>query len=217
MSSIVLGETVRIPAGISGLESYRDWARSPEFPEFGSYSYLSGELWAYPSRERAAHNLLKGQFVAVLTLLVQQLRLGEFFGDGMLLTNVAAELSTIPDGMFVSFPSLRSGRVRLDDELQSLEVEGSPDMTLEVVSDTSVKKDTEVLRELYWQARVREYWLVDPLGDEVSFEILRHTPRGYATTRKQAGWQKSLVFGKSFRLVQSKNVLAMRKFQLEVR
>src|SRR5256885_8764701 len=42
-----------------------------------------------------------------------------------------------------------------------LELEGTPDMVLEVVSESSVQKDTKRLRQLYWQAGIREYWLVD--------------------------------------------------------
>jgi hypothetical protein len=53
---------------------------------------------------------------------------------------------------------------------------------------------------LYWQAGVSEYWLVDARGEQLVFEILRHTPKGYVPVRKQAGWQKSTVFAKSFKL-----------------
>ena len=62
------------------------------------------------------------------------------------------------------------------------EFEGTPDMVLEVVSATSVRKDTEILRDLYWRAGIQEYWLVDARGDEPLFSILRHTARGYAAT-----------------------------------
>jgi Uma2 family endonuclease len=77
---------------------------------------------------------------------------------------------------------------------------GTPDMVLEVVSSHSVQKDTVALRELYAAAGIAEYWLVNPLGEELSFDILRLTAKGYALSRKTRGWMKSTVFGKSFRL-----------------
>ena len=216
MSSIVLKGSIRIPE-IPNLESFRNWARSDEFPDHGWYSHLKGELWVDDSMERAIHNWIKVQITIVLGMLVKQARVGRFFGDGMLLTNLAAELSTEPDAMFVSFTTFKSGSAQLEEGTDSLEVVGSPDMTLEVVSPTSVQKDTEVLRELYWRAGVREYWLVDSRADEPSLEILRHSARGFVATRKQAGWVKSVVFGKSFRLHQGVDVLGDPEFTLQVR
>ena len=117
------------------------------------------------------------------------------------LANEEAGLGTEPDGMFLSYASLRDGRVGLQRREDSLEVVGSPDMVLEVVSPTSVQKDNVLLRDLYWRAGVREYWLVDPRRTDLTFDILRHRPKGFAAARKVGGWIKSAVFGKSFRLI----------------
>jgi Uma2 family endonuclease len=96
-------------------------------------------------------------------------------------------------------------------------VEGSPDMVLEVVSPGSVKKDTDILKRGYWEAGVREYWLVDARSDPLSFEILRHSAKGYVATRKRDGWLKSAVFGKSFRLSNRTTALGHPEYTLEVR
>ena len=58
-----------------------------------------------------------------------------------------------------------------------VELDGSPDMVLEVVSDSSVEKDIDVLMDLYWKAGIREYWLVDARGERIEFKILCHTAR----------------------------------------
>jgi hypothetical protein len=63
-------------------------------------------------------------------------------------------------------------------------------MTLEIISASSVEKDTDILRNDYWRARISEYWLVDARGDTPRFDILRYTQRGYVPTRKQGGWVK---------------------------
>ena len=51
-----------------------------------------------------------------------------------------------------------------------MELEG-PDLVVEIVSDSSVTKDTQRLPLSYWQAGVTEYWLVDVGGERLSFQI----------------------------------------------
>ncbi|HEV3339274.1 MAG TPA: Uma2 family endonuclease, partial [Pirellulales bacterium] len=148
------------------------------------------------------HNQVKQEFNLVIGGLVKAERLGRYFPDGLFLTNDRADLASQPDGTFASHESLKSGRVRLVEGERGgyLEMDGSPDMVLEVVSASSVEKDTETLREVYWRAGIPEYWLVDARGDRLTFGILRHESRGYVASRKQAGWMKSRVFDRMFRL-----------------
>lgn len=209
-------EAIRITDWVGDLASFRRWAKSDEYPERGWYAHLDGELWADPSRERLIHNLLKMRIAVVLTLLADQARTGRFLGDRMLLTNIEAALSTEPAGMFISDDSIREGRVRLEEGENSVEVEGSPDMVLEVISPTSVQKDSIVLRNFYWRAGVREYWLADPRAADPTLEILRHGTKGYVSVRKRSGWLNSAVVAKSFRLSRSTDPLGNAQFSLEV-
>jgi Uma2 family endonuclease len=210
-------QSVRIPGWVCDLASFRRWAKSDEFPDRGWYAHLNGELWVDPSMERLAHNQVKTQLAVVLTPLVEELGIGRFLGDRMLLTHVEADLSTEPDGMFLSYEGLRDGRVQLAEGEDSLEVEGSPDVVVEVVSPTSRQKDTVVLRGLYWRAGVREYWLADPRRQELAFDILKYGPKGYVAARKQGGWIKSTVFGKSFRLTRGTDPVGLATYTLDVR
>jgi Uma2 family endonuclease len=77
--------------------------------------------------------------------------------------------------------------------------------------------EKEVLRAAYWEAGVREYWIVDARREPLEFDILRSTARGFVSSRKQQGWIKSAVFGKSFRLRQGTNALWHPEYTLEVR
>jgi Uma2 family endonuclease len=219
MSAVVIAEREVIPDGIRDHESYRKWARSPNFPHTGRFSFLAGKIWVDMSPEELmAHNLLKGEYAAVLHTLLKQFRRGKYFHDRTLVTNVSAGLSTEPDGTFVSFDSLRLGRVTFIEGQQGyVEIEGSPDMTLEVVSMSSVKKDTIELRELYWQASVQEYWLVNALGERLLFDILRRTRSGYVATQKRSGWAASRVFGKSFKITSKPDELGYPEYTLHVR
>ncbi len=220
MSVIVVDTvSVHIPSGIDSLESFRHWAHSAAFPETGRIGYVKGEVWVDMSKEQFSHNQVKGEIAAVLTALVKAARSGRFFPDGYLLTNPAADLATNPDGLFVSTAALRAGRVRLVEGAEEgyVELEGTPDMVLEVVSPSSVEKDTEVLRDLYWQAGIPEYWLADPRGKRCELTILRHGPKGYTVTRKQGGWLRSGVFGKSVRLTEERDALGYSEYTLELR
>jgi hypothetical protein len=153
MSTIVLETTVvRIPPEVKDLASFRRWAHSDRFPEEGRICFLNGEVWVDMSKEQAfTHNQVKGEFSRVLSTLVQEADLGRFFPDGMLLTNIDADLSCQPDGIFVSSETLKSGRLRLVEGVKGgcVESEGTPDMVLEVVSESSVEKDTVILHNLY--------------------------------------------------------------------
>ena len=214
---IIVGDSVRIPPGIADLESFRRWVRSGTFPERGDISYLGGELWVDPARETLNHNQIKTVITIVLGSIVLTEKLGRFLADRMRLTHPAIDLSTEPDAMFLSHDSLRGDHARLIEGGDSLEVEGVPDMVLEIVSATSVRKDTKVLRDLYERAGIPEYWLIDARQAPASFDILRLAKKGYVGVRTQAGFLKSALFGKSFRLVQGCDEHDLPEFKLEVR
>ena len=219
MSAVVLEEAIRIPGRAASLKAFRKWARSDDFPSRGRYSYLRNEVWADMSAEELyTHNRVKGKVVSVLTMMLEELRLGQFFHDRVLVTHVDAGLSTEPDGTFVSFESFRSKRVRRVRGAEGfVELVGSPDMTLEVVSANSVRKDTVVLRELYRLAGVQESWLIDARGERLSFVILRHTKRGYIASRTGLGWVESPAFGKAFKLTVRPDEIGDPEYTLAVK
>ncbi len=221
MSTIIFQEQVRIPDSVVDLDSFREWAKSDEFPERGRYCYLNGELWVDLMPEQLfTHNSVKVEFAHVMHSLMKADRRGRFFGDGTLVTNVEAGLSTEPDGTVILFESIRSERVQLIEPKSGegyIEIEGTPDIAIEIVSPSSVQKDTVVLRELYWNAGVPEYWLVDVRGDRIEFDILKHGRQGYVATRKQSGWVKSAVLGKSFRLTQGVDAVDNPEYSLSMR
>jgi Uma2 family endonuclease len=220
MCTVVIPNMVRIPDWVADLEAFRRWARSEDFPERGWISYLDGELWVDLSMEQLfTHNQVKTQYTVVLGGISESGQLGYFFIDRVRLSNLEANLSTEPDGLFVSYEAIRTGRVRLikGAEQGYIELEGSPDMALEVVSAESVKKDTEILRDLYWRAGITEYWLVDARREPLRFDILRRTARGYVASRRQGPWLKSAVFGKAFALEQGADPLGHPQFILRTR
>jgi Uma2 family endonuclease len=221
MKTIVLyDDSVDIPDGISDLAGFRRWVHSDDFPETGRICFLDGRVWVDMSKEQVfTHNQLKQEFNLVIGGLVKSQRLGRFFPDGVLLTNDQAQLACQPDGTFVSLQSLKSGRVHLvEGEKEGyLELEGAPDMILEIVSAISAEKDREILFDLYCRAGISEYWLVDARADRVEFDIFRYEAGGYAATRNHGSWLKSSVFGRSFRLSRHSDEMGNPEYSVSVR
>jgi Uma2 family endonuclease len=208
------------PEWVTSRNAFHRWAAEPDFPEKGNIWWLRGKVWADLSMEQIdTHIQVKGEIFRVLANLVVEADSGQMLQDGLRVTNADADLSGKPDATFISYESLRQGRVvRVEGQSEGhTYVEGSPDMVLEVVSNSSETKDLEILREDYFIAGVTEYWLVDAREDLIQFDILRRNSKEFIVTRKQSGWVKSAVFGKSFRLIQKKDRLGNPQYRLEAK
>jgi Uma2 family endonuclease len=215
------GLFLRIPADAFTLDGFRAWVKSDELPEKLRVTFLRGEIYLeMPMEALQTHNKVKGEVTRVLMNLNVELELGDFYLDGVLVSNEEAEVSNNPDATFVSWKSLDAGKVRLvphkGEEGDYTEIEGTPDWVMEVVSTSSVKKDTVELREAYHQAGIREYWLIDARGEEVAFQILHWRKKGYAAAPVKDGWQRSRVFGRGFRLERKKGRRGLWQYRLLV-
>src|SRR5262249_34739303 len=157
------------------------------------------------------HVDVKDEYTATLRLLAKAEESGLYFSDGLFYYNEDADIGGQPDGTFVLFTTLESAVARLIEGRDGVYVEivGTPDMVLEIISRSSVKKDTVVLKRAYWEAGIPEYWLVDARRPPSQFTIYRHTARGYVAVRAKDGWLRSAVFGKSFRLTQTTTKLGL--------
>jgi Uma2 family endonuclease len=209
-----------VPDWVVDLESFRRWADDDAFPEKGRISYLRGAVWVDLSMEQVySHTEVKAEINTVLRTMVNARRWGRYLPDGAYLSNVAANISNQPDGMFISNESARAGRLRsIEGRVTGyVELEGSPDMVLEVVSRSSVAKDNVVLKEAYFLAGIREYWLVDARKSPVKFDILRPGKSGFVAVRKRGMWTPSDVFAASFQLLQYTGEDGHPAFTLEVR
>jgi Uma2 family endonuclease len=153
--------------------------------------------------------------------LIQTENLGLYISDGMLLVNESAELATKPDGMFISTATIEEKRVKFAAGKRrgaiATRILGSPDIAIEIVSASSEDVDTEWLMSAYHNAGIVEYWVIDARREDIQFDIYKHGKKGYAIARKQDGWSKSIVLGRSFRLTQTSAKLGFPIFRLEVR
>lgn len=209
-----------LPTWLADLESFRQWTRSESCPESGWYSWLDGDFWVDLSMEELfSHNQVKAAISLTLLRLVQELAIGRFVPDRMRLTHPAANLSTEPDGLFFTWDAMRTGRIRPVEGTADnfIELEGSPDLVLEIVSRTSFRKDTVTLRELYRRAGIPEYWLVDARKGGFHFSILRHSSEGYRPVEDTDGWLYSSAFDREFRFEPTTDPLGYPLYTLHVR
>ena len=218
----VITEDLRIdiPDWVTNLSAFRRWVDEPEFPEKGNIWWLRGKVWADMSKEQIySHNLVRTEITSVLHFLVKESDAGLLLSDGLLLSNAETGFSGKPDATFVSYEAFEEGRaIRIEGKSDGfVEIEGSADMVLEVVSDSSEDKDLDLLREDYFLAGVREYWIVDARPKQPTFVIFRRNAKAFVKVSKLGGWLKSAVFGHSFRLVRTTDRRGDPKFVLEVK
>jgi len=209
-----------VPGWVVDIDSFRRWTDDKDYPDRGCIWWLRGEVWADMSKEQIfSHLAVKQEFFRVLGNLAKTECPGMLIPDGLLLSNFAADISGNPDATFISAPTLDSDRVRLIEGANRgfVEVQGTPDMVLEVVSDSSVKKDLELLIEDYWKAQIPEYWVVDAREESTRFDIWKLGPRGYRKAPVRGRWIASSVFAKSFRLDVQEDRFKRKNYTLEVR
>jgi Uma2 family endonuclease len=207
--SIRINGEVSIPIGIHNLQSFRDWARSDDYPQRGDFCWLDDIFWVDLSMEDAyTHGLVKTAFAAVIYGFCAAADLGDVYVDRMRVSHPEANLSCEPDVVFVAHESFESGAIREVEgakEANIIEFEGTPDLVVEILSDSSEEKDIELLPGRLFAAGVKEYWLVDARGEQVSFDIFRRGPKGFVKMPRRSEKVRSQVFGYSFQLSRGMN------------
>lgn len=210
--TIVFEERCEVPLDIATLGDFRRWALTSDFPERGRIDYLGGRIEVDMSPEDLfTHGTVKTELVVALGQRVKKSVAGSLFTDSARVSSVEAELSAEPDVVLVTDESLDAGKVRLIQkagaaENRYIELEGAPDLVVEIVSDNSVNKDNRRLPAAYFKAGVREFWLVDARGTEVFFRIHRRGDSAFEPVAPNAdGFQSSAVLGCDYRLDRSRN------------
>jgi Uma2 family endonuclease len=204
---------VVIPVPIRNLADFRRWALSDEFPETGRIDYIRGHIEVDMSPEDLFfHGTLKGQLYRRLAVRVEEQDLGHAFVDRTRVSCSEADLSAEPDVVVVLYEAIDSGAARLIRKASGavgryVEIEGAPDQVVEVISDSSVHKDTVRVPQAYFDAGVRECWLADARGEELVFAIQK---RGHESFEPQladeTGFQRSEVMGCRYRLDRTQHV-----------
>src|SRR5436305_3722521 len=201
-------ESVHIPRRATrDLAGFRAWAVSRRFPENGRIDFLAGDLEVDMSPEDLhKHGVVKSEISTILHLMVAHSGLGEVYIDRARVSSPRADLSVEPDVVVVFWETLDSGRLKYipaasGEPDRYIEMEGAPDVVVEVVSNSSEKKDLDRLPPLYAAAGIPELWLVDARKKTIRFEIRSLGPDGYEAVKPDArGGRFSPRLGRRFRL-----------------
>jgi Uma2 family endonuclease len=210
---------VDVPDWVVDLKSFRKWIHSGVLPEKFPVHFINGRVWVDKHVEEVfSHNRVKQSLNEALGSFIRQNKLGIYYPDGMLVSNDDAGLAVEPDAMFVSAVQFREKRIafRAGKKAEATEMVGSPDLVVEVVSPSSVKKDTVALMKGYHAAKVPEYWLIDGRGDRVRFDIHVWAEGVYVLIEPATGWRRSRVLDREFRLIRIQE-FGMDDYTLEIR
>ena len=116
-------------------------------------SYTLKDYYALPDHLRA--ELIDGQFYYMSSPgLIHQKLVGELYFQ---IKEYIRRKGGQPDLMIICDQT----------RVEAKGVTGAPDFVLEIISESTGKKDYSTKLNKYWSAGVREYWIVDPLKGRV--------------------------------------------------
>ena len=139
--------------------TYEDYAKTPEGER---WELIDGELVMPPS-PREAHQSVQGYLGAPMLLFARENDLGRVYFAPF--DVVLSDTDTVqPDLLFVSKERLHI--------ITEANVQGAPDLVVEIRSPSTARQDWTVKRELYARHGVREYWLIDPEAATVAVLLL---------------------------------------------
>lgn len=221
--AVHLAEDPRVPGWVHTLEAFRRWCQDDSFPEQGRIDYLEGNVEVDLSPEELyTHAAVKTTIAAELYSWFVKTDLGNVFSDRTRIVSPRAGLSAEPDVVVVLLSTIESGRVRevpsANNQDRIIELEGAPDLVVEIVSDSSVQKDRKHLPRAYAAAGIPEIWIVDARGRDLLFEVQLLGPSGYASQpRDPQGWAFSPLLDASCRLERRRNRLGRWAYELRTR
>jgi Uma2 family endonuclease len=137
-----------------------------------------------------------------------------------LLVNEAANIANEPDLMFCTWETLVTKRAEIKESRPGnrryLELRGSPDVVVEIVSRSSARKDKKILRQKYFKAGVKEYWLIDAQGKTINFQLLVRGSGRYRSTRPgKDGSHMSEVFHRRVRITRDRDRNGLWKYRID--
>ena len=144
--------------------TYADYCLTPDDER---YELLDGELIMVPAPS-TGHQRIDTKLGWRLAQFVEQKSLGEVFFAPC--DVVLSDINVVqPDLLFVS--NTRAPIITADN------VQGPPDLVVEILSPSTANRDRALKRTLYAQYGVPEYWLVDP--DARTVTVLRLGAAGF--------------------------------------
>jgi Uma2 family endonuclease len=146
-----------------------DWDDFVLFPDDGKRHELIDGVHYVTASPNLRHQTISMNLIHLLGTFVRQQRTGKLFHapfDVVLSRHDIVE----PDLLYVS-------AARAGDVLTAANVQGPPDLAVEILSPGTRRRDELLKRDLFERAGVSEYWLVDPEAETV--KVFRRDAQGY--------------------------------------
>jgi Uma2 family endonuclease len=218
---VIPDENWPIPPEAFTFEGFQRWVESDGFPETGRIDFLAGQVEVEMSPEDLhTHSVVKTAIALTLGALIYETGLGDLYLDSTRLTSKPAGLSVEPDLFVVLRETLEAGRASFvpSSKGRSSRVEGSVDLVVEIVSDSSVQKDNQRLPRLYARAGVPELWIADCRWDSMRFEIRTLQDGRYLLQQPESDdWVRSPLLNRSVRLIRWSSPPFPWRYRLEHR
>ena len=130
--------------------TYGDYCHLPE--DGKRYEIIDGELFVTPSPFRP-HQRAVTRLTSYLSIFVQEKELGEVF---------VAPFDVVFSRFDVVEPDLLYISKERASVLTEKNVQGAPDLVVEVLSSSTADRDRTIKLKLYARYGVKEYWVIDP-------------------------------------------------------
>ena len=138
--------------------TYEDYAQTPAGER---WELIDGELSMVPSPNRA-HQRSQLRLGARMSFFTDERDLGEVYAD---FDVVLSDTETVrPDLLFVA-----KGRLSI---ITADNVQGAPDLVVEIRSPSTARRDWITKRELYARHGVQEYWIADAEASTITVMTL---------------------------------------------
>ncbi|MEX5214677.1 MAG: Uma2 family endonuclease [Nitrospiraceae bacterium] len=138
------------------------------FPEDGKrHELIDGDHYVTPS-PNTKHQTVSSNLHRILAGFAHDKKLGRIFAAPYDVVQSESDVLQ-PDLVFVS--SSRSSIITESN------IQGAPDLVIEILSDSTRRTDEIVKRKRYEAFGVQQYWVVDPVLDSV--KVYRMSDRGY--------------------------------------
>lgn len=141
------------------------------FPEDGRrHEIIDGDHYVTPSPS-AKHQRLSLRLSTAFANFLKHKAVGEIF---------AAPFDVVLSDLDVVQPDLVFVARGHDSIVTEKNIQGAPDLVIEILSEKTRRTDEVVKRKLYERFRVGEYWIVDPELETV--KVYRLSDQGYIRT-----------------------------------
>lgn len=148
--------------------------------------WVDGEV-IMPSPANLKHVDLAGFLNLILRMFVTSRGLGVVYGPELQVRFAALRRRRVPDLLFVA--------TERADILKTTEVDGAPDLIIEIVSPDSLARDWREKYLEYETAGVREYWVVDPMSQRVEVYALGADGRYTLSEEKDGAIPSTVLAG----------------------